>query len=184
MKHISDLDSRAVCEEGLGALWVIKRSVANTPPRGSNGEVATVVQVAGTVAVLGCFIDYLEKTIKFRLIQSYIIGWQKMIKLSFGTLSCCNTENRKKQVPFFCLMNKDHTSDTGFRASCVKIFSLFLKVLKAYENVTNKLTSTDVCFHLPTFTVTDNPLSPNRCSNFSSQILLLAVPQVSLNWMN
>lgn len=90
VKYISDLDSRAVCEEGLGALWVIKRSVANTPPRGSNGEVATVVQVARTVAVLGCFIDYLEKTIKFRLAQSYIIAWQKMIKLSYGTLSCWN----------------------------------------------------------------------------------------------
>lgn len=48
-------------EEGLGALRVVKGSVANTPPWSPNGEVAAVEQVARAVAVLGCFIDYLER---------------------------------------------------------------------------------------------------------------------------
>lgn len=56
---MADLDSRAVCEEGLRALGVIEWTVAHTTPRSSNGEVAAVVQVAGAVAVLGRFIDNL-----------------------------------------------------------------------------------------------------------------------------
>lgn len=58
---MADLDARTVGEEGLGALRVVKWSVADTPPRGPNGEVAAVEQVARTVAVLCCFIDYLER---------------------------------------------------------------------------------------------------------------------------
>lgn len=61
INYIADLDARTVSEEGLRALRVVKWSVADTPPRGPNGEVATVVQVARAVAVLGCFIDYLER---------------------------------------------------------------------------------------------------------------------------
>lgn len=56
---MADLDARAVGEESLRALRVVKWSVADTPPRSPNGEVAAVEQVARTVAVLSCFIDYL-----------------------------------------------------------------------------------------------------------------------------
>lgn len=58
---MADLDARAVGEEGLRALRVVKWPVADTPPRSPNGEVAAVEQVARAVAVLGCFIDYLER---------------------------------------------------------------------------------------------------------------------------
>ena len=58
---IADLKAGAVSEEGLWALRVVKGSVANTPPWSPNGEVAAVEQVARAVAVLGCFIDYLER---------------------------------------------------------------------------------------------------------------------------
>ena len=58
---MSDLDAGAVGEEGLWALRVVKWPVAHTPPRSPNGEAAAVEQVARTVAVLGCFIDYLER---------------------------------------------------------------------------------------------------------------------------
>lgn len=61
MNYMADLDAGTVGEEGLGALRVVKWSVADTPPRSPNGEVSTVEQVAWTVAVLGRFIDYLEK---------------------------------------------------------------------------------------------------------------------------
>lgn len=56
---MADLDARAVGEESLRALRVVKWSVADTPPRSPNGEVPAVEQVARTVAVLSCFIDYL-----------------------------------------------------------------------------------------------------------------------------
>lgn len=62
-------------EEGLRALRVVKRSMANTTPRSADGEVAAVIQVARTVAVLGCFIDYLERDAYFfTLTQPYIMS--------------------------------------------------------------------------------------------------------------
>lgn len=57
----ADLDTGAVSEEGFGALGVVKRSMADAPPRSPDGEAAAVVQVAGAIAVLGCFVDYLER---------------------------------------------------------------------------------------------------------------------------
>lgn len=61
MNCTANLDAGAVGEEGLWALRVVKWSMANTPPWSPNGEVAAVKQVARTIAVLSCFIDYLEK---------------------------------------------------------------------------------------------------------------------------
>ena len=61
MNNMADLDAGAVGEEGLGALGVVQRAVADTPPRGPDGEAAAVEQVSRTVAVLGCFVDYLER---------------------------------------------------------------------------------------------------------------------------
>lgn len=62
---IDNLEARTVSEEGLRALRVVKRSMANTTPRSADGEVAAVIQVARAVAVLGCFIDYLERDTYF-----------------------------------------------------------------------------------------------------------------------
>lgn len=57
---MTNLDAGTVGEEGLRALRVVERSMANTPPRSPNGEVSTVKQVARTIAVLGCFVNNLE----------------------------------------------------------------------------------------------------------------------------
>lgn len=57
----ADLDAGAVSEEGLGALRVVKRPVADAAPRRPDGEAAAVKQVAGPVAVLGCLVYNLER---------------------------------------------------------------------------------------------------------------------------
>lgn len=62
-------------EEGLRALRVVKRSMADTTPRSTDGEVAAVIHVARAVAVLGRFVHYLERDpYFFTLTQPYIIS--------------------------------------------------------------------------------------------------------------
>lgn len=57
----TDLDARAMSEEGLGALRVVQGSVTHAAPRSPDGELPTVKQVPWAVAVLSCFIHYLQR---------------------------------------------------------------------------------------------------------------------------
>lgn len=88
----ADLETRGVGKKGLRALRVVKWSVANTTPGSTDGEVATVEQVARSVAVLGCFVDYLEKVQKqFRFTQLQKNETAKTVPPPYNTvrLYCC-----------------------------------------------------------------------------------------------